>query len=99
MTQSKEEPAEQKRSLASLRAAHEELADLPVDTTASCTIAMAVGILMERYKIEPEEGFDLVVATSQRKHLCVGDVASALTMGGEPEALWSAPAFGVAAAG
>lgn len=86
MTQSNEAPGERNRSFASLWAALEELADLPMGDKASHTIAIAVGILMERYKIEPEEGFDLIVAIGQQKQLSVCDLASDLAMGGEPEA-------------
>ena len=46
---------------------------------------MAVGILVERYQIAPQEGLDLIVAVSKQNHRRVCDVACDLTVGGEPK--------------
>ena len=84
-------------SRASLWAAQEELADLPVDVTTSRTIAMAIGVLVERYEIAPEEGLDLILAVSRQEYRGMRDVAVELATGGEPEAHRPAPALDVSA--
>jgi len=98
MTRSSEALHDSDRSSASLRAALEELADMQVDATTSRTIAMAVGMLIERFKIAPEEALDLIFAVSRQKLVGVCVLASELTVGGESEALWSSPASDVASA-
>jgi hypothetical protein len=100
MTHTFDEPFASDRSTASLRAALEELAALPVDVTTARTIAIAVGILMERFEIAPEEGLDLVVAVSrQLGDVEIGDVACELAVGAVFEGPWRAPALKVAATG
>src|SRR5690348_1756973 len=96
MTHSQEALRDWAGSSPSLQAALEELADMPVDVPTSRTVAMAVGIVMERFKIAPEEAFDLIVAVSRQTLVAMDGVAADLAVGEEPEALWSAPALGLA---
>jgi AmiR/NasT family two-component response regulator len=47
------------------------------------TIGQAVGILVERYKVTPTQGFALLVRTSQHRNIKLRDVATKLIETGE----------------
>lgn len=46
-------------------------------------IGIAIGILVERYKITPEQGFDMLRAASQHTHRKLREIASDIVLTGE----------------
>jgi AmiR/NasT family two-component response regulator len=82
------------RSVASAFAAHASLAlasdqlaqHLRIAVESRQAIGQAVGILMERHKLDPDGAFDLLVRASQRGSVKLRDVAARVVEAG-PEAL------------
>ena len=52
--------------------------DLRVAVDSRGLIGQAIGILIERHKVQPQQAFDLLVRASQRRHVKLRDVASQL---------------------
>ena len=52
--------------------------DLRVAVDSRGLIGQAIGILLERHKVQPQQAFDLLVKASQRRHLKLRDVAAQL---------------------
>lgn len=74
-----------------LLAAHAAVAAVGIARSGNLRIALvsrdvigqAKGILMERYKVTPDQAFDLLIAASQQAHRKLRDVAAELTATGE----------------
>ena len=64
-------------------AAAHKTSNLRVALQSRDTISQAKGILMERFKITPEQAFDVLIAASQHTHHRLRDVAERLTTTGE----------------
>jgi AmiR/NasT family two-component response regulator len=63
--------------------AQAKIANLETALESSRTIGMAMGILIERLKVAPDEAFDALVETSQHEHRKLRDIASDLVFTGE----------------
>ncbi|MBE7195878.1 MAG: GAF and ANTAR domain-containing protein [Gordonia polyisoprenivorans] len=57
--------------------------NLLIALTSRDVIGQAKGILMERYRITPEQAFDLLITASQRTHRKLHEIARDLTETGE----------------
>jgi hypothetical protein len=65
-----------------LAAARVKIENLELALATSRTIGMAVGIVMERLRVPPNEAFDVLRALSQRQHRKLRDIAAELTFCG-----------------
>jgi len=65
-----------------LRRAETKIANLELALTSSRTIAIALGIVIERYSVSEDDAFDVLVRISQQQHRKVRDVASDLIFSG-----------------
>lgn len=61
----------------------DRVANLETALKSSRTIGTAVGILVERHRISPDEAFARIAAWSQRTHRKVSEIASDLVLTGE----------------
>lgn len=76
---------EHARIVAELEATRAEFASCN-DALKSCRrIGIAMGILMERYKLTDERAFDLLRSVSQRRNVKLREIASQLTLTGSLE--------------
>jgi len=66
-----------------LDAAREKIANLEIALGTSRKIAMAVGIVMERYRIKEDEAFDVLRAISQNAHRKIRDLAEDVVFTGQ----------------
>jgi AmiR/NasT family two-component response regulator len=66
-----------------LAAARSKIANLDTALQSCRMIGTAIGILVERYKMSPEESFRTLVAVSQHVHRKLRDIASDLVFTGE----------------
>lgn len=74
----------QREQLTAIASAANARADnLEVALASSRDIGMAIGILMERFKLSSEQGFDLIVRISQHDRRKVRDIAHGITETGE----------------
>jgi len=53
-------------------------ADLRVAVDSRGLIGQAIGILIERHKVQPKQAFDMLVHASQRRHVKLRDIAAQL---------------------
>lgn len=60
--------------------------NLEIALRTSREIGIAIGILVERHRLSPEQAFDMLRAASQRSHRKLRDIAAELTFTGEIEA-------------
>lgn len=63
-------------------AAQAKIANLEIALQSSRVIGMAVGIVMERCKLTPDEAFDLLVSVSQHEHRKLREIADDLVLTG-----------------
>jgi AmiR/NasT family two-component response regulator len=72
--------------LAEIYAAHASIvlvsrqleSDLRLAVDSRGLIGQAIGILIERHKVQPQQAFDMLVRASQRRHLKLRDIATQL---------------------
>lgn len=72
--------------LAEIYAAHASIvlasrqleSDLRVAVDSRGLIGQAIGILLERHKVQPQQAFDMLVKASQRRHVKLRDIAAQL---------------------
>lgn len=62
--------------------AQAKIANLEIALQSSRVIGMAVGIVMERCKLTPDEAFDLLVSVSQHEHRKLREIADDLVLTG-----------------
>lgn len=78
--------SEDEVQIAAIYAAHASIvlvnrqleSDLRTAVDSRGLIGQAIGILIERHKVQPQQAFDLLVKASQRRHVKLRDVASQL---------------------
>jgi GAF domain-containing protein len=68
---------------AGVAATVEELAHLRVAMASRATIEQAKGMLMERYKVTPDQAFDVLTRVSQASQVKLRDVAATLVRTGD----------------
>ena len=79
--------AELLHARADLAAARADVAELQRALATSRQIGMAMGILMERHRLTPEQAFDRLRDLSQRRNVKLRDLADQVVYTGDTEQL------------